>query len=72
MFGGSTFAQYTLQTSPQQRRSRRQSDTGTLRSSLTEEFSLRFRTENENGILFLLTGSGSTEDSASIQVRTDQ
>lgn len=71
MFGGSTFAQYTLQTNPQQqRRSRRQGSTGPLRSLLTEELSLRFRTENENGILFLLTGSGSTGDSVSIQVRT--
>ena len=67
MFGGNTLARYMLQTSLPVR-SRRQGNAGTMRSSLTEELSLRFRTENENGILFHMSGSGSTGDSASIQV----
>ena len=52
-----------------QSRRRRQGNIGTLRSSLTEELSLRFRTENENGMLFSMSGSSSVGDSVSIQVR---
>ena len=52
-----------------QSRRRRQGSIGTSRSSLKEELSLRFRTENENGMLFSMSGSSSVRDSVSIQVR---
>lgn len=70
MFGGSTFAQYTLLPEGAETiRRRRQDSTGQLRSTLREELSLRFRTENENGLLFHLTGSDSIQDFVSVQVR---
>ena len=69
MFGGSTYAQYTLlPEGVEQTRQRRQGDANSLRSFLREELSLRFRTENENGLLFRMSGSGTTGDYVSIQV----
>ena len=69
MFGGSTYAQYTLlPEGAEQVRLRRQGNANSLRSSLREELSLRFRTENENGLLFHMSGSGTTGDSLSIKV----
>ena len=69
-FGGNTYAQYTL--FPEGvglTRQRRQDNRGPLRSTIGEELSLRFRTENKNGLLFHMSGFGSSGDSASIQVR---
>lgn len=66
MFGGGTYAQYTLLIEGVgQVRQRRQ---GNLRSTISEELSIRFRTENENGLLLHMSGSGTNGDSASIQV----
>ena len=70
MFGGNTYAQYTLL--PEgvgQTRQRRQGNSDPLRSTIGEELSLRFRTENENGLLFHMSSFGSSGDSTSIQVR---
>ena len=71
MFGGNTYAQYTLlpEGVGQTRLQRRQGNRGPLRSTFGEELSLRFRTENENGLLFHMSSFGSNGDSVSVQVR---
>lgn len=71
MFGGNTFARYTLVSEGVgQTRQRRQGNSDQLRSTLIEELGLRFRTEAENGLLFLMTTFSATGDTVSILVRT--
>ena len=72
MFGGRTYAQYTLTSYllsfVDLRKKRQDNNQDSLRTSISEQFSLSFRTEMDDGTLFQM-GSAVIGDMAFIEVQ---
>ena len=69
MYGGGSFAQYSILEYQPLSVAKRQVSTDSLRSTISDEISLWFRTEMEHGVALLLyMGSASTGDEFYIQV----